>query len=190
MGELCHVGSCVLQCCPGRLKTALTCLVLYCFVCSTKRLWKTCWEAAILPVLQTFLSSPATPPNPHQSNYLPVSAELHMVPRSPMGSVCVTWVPGLFVFIGIGDSCYTSKWSLGKASVRVFGRHIPLSCLYVDIGDCLFTLGAARHQESPQTMTEQYVAHVKQGHMTVSGTKRCFWTMTEFNNFLWCITLA
>lgn len=147
-------------------------------------------EAAILPVLQTFLSSPATPPNPHQSNYLPVSAELHMVPRSPMGPVCVTRVPGLFVFTGIGDSCYTSKWSLGKASVRVFGRHIPLSCLYVDIGDCLFTLGAARHQESPQTMTEQYVAHVKQGHMTVSGTKRCFWTMTKFNNFLWCITLA
>jgi len=69
------------------------------------------WEAAVLPVLQTFLSSPAPPPSPHthRSNYLPVSEELHMVPRSPMGPVCVTQVPGLFVFTGIGDSCYSSK---------------------------------------------------------------------------------
>lgn len=125
-GSLCPTCPLVLSSEASHPKTLLWhAFMPYCLVCSTPTPWKSCSGRQQHSQHCSHFWAILLPTHTHQSNYLLVPEELHVVPRSPVGPGCVTQVPGLLVFTGVGDSCYSSKWSLEKASVRLFGRHVP-----------------------------------------------------------------
>lgn len=144
VGSLCPTYPSVLSWGTLHLKTLFwEALMPHCRVCSTHP----CCENTALGGSNT----PSTtnifeviPLFTHTAEYVPVSESFHKVFQRPMGPVHVTQVPSLFKCTSRGDSCYSSKWSLEKASSLAVMSQIIYEFIRQCTG-CYFTLGIIRN---------------------------------------------